>query len=267
MKYTVIDRTDIQVSRVSFGTASLHHIASSSKRQKILRVASSMGITHFDTSPYYGFGLAELELGALLSGSRSAFTVATKVGLYPRGNDSGGIAQVWARKLIGKLYPALSRPVIDWSVSRAEESLRESLERLRTDYIDFLFLHEPDSRLLHADEFLRWFEREKARGRIRSWGVAGSESHVAPFLQTKHSLTNVVQTADSLEGRRANFVLAFGRSLQFTYGYFSSERRAGGAVIDPDLTMRSALKRNVSGSIVISTRRPERLVELARCVS
>jgi aryl-alcohol dehydrogenase-like predicted oxidoreductase len=266
MKYTVIDRTDIRVSRISFGTASLHHIASSSKRQKILRVASSMGITHFDTSPYYGFGLAELELGALLSGARSAFTVATKVGLYPRGNDSGGIAQVWARKLIGKLYPALSRPVIDWSVSRAEESLRESLERLRTDYIDFVFLHEPDARLLQADEFLAWFEREKARGRIRSWGVAGSESHVVPLLQARRSLTNVVQTADSLEGQQANFVLDCGRGLQFTYGYFSSECRAGG-IMDPDLTMRSALKRNVSGSIVVSTRRTERLVELARCVS
>ena len=121
--------TNFDVSRLSFGTASLHHLYSSRARQALLQGALDIGITHFDTSPYYGYGLAEQELGILQKRNRDAFTVATKVGLYPNGSRFSGTLTVWARKIIGKAFPAISMPVVNWSVSAAEKSLELSLKR------------------------------------------------------------------------------------------------------------------------------------------
>ena len=58
-----IDKTKISTSHLGFGTSYLHHIFSQKKRIKILETVFENAITHFDTSPYYGNNLAELDLG------------------------------------------------------------------------------------------------------------------------------------------------------------------------------------------------------------
>ena len=181
MQYSVIENTDVRVSRISFGTASLHHLFGANQRQHLLETAASVGISHFDTSPYYGYGLAESDLGAFMQGRRDAFTVATKVGLYPFGVAARGAFGVWARKAVGKVYPRLSAPEIDWRVQRAANSLNDSLRRLKTDHVDFLFLHEPDIGLLSADEFLVWIEAERSKGKVRYWGLAGLPALLEPW--------------------------------------------------------------------------------------
>ena len=263
MKATVVENTDIHVSRLALGTASLHHLFSFAQRQKLLETAASAGVAHFDTSPYYGYGLAECDVGAFLSGQRAAFTVATKVGLYPWGTAAGHAASVWARKALGKVAPVVSLPAINWQVDRARASLQQSLKRLKTDYVDFLFLHEPDEYLINADEFMRWIESEVARGTVRSWGLAGVADKVAPWVRARHPLARVVQTQDSLDKRQADFMLASDRRLQFTYGYLVAQRHAN-QVSTPEITLRSALERNATGVVIVSTRRAERIAELAR---
>ena len=110
MQYLTIRNTNINVSRVSFGTASLHHLLSPKKRNMLLEKALSLGITHFDTSPYYGYGLSEVELGKMLKGQRNDITISTKVGLYPPKNTSYNLFNIWTRKAIGKFYSKLSKP-------------------------------------------------------------------------------------------------------------------------------------------------------------
>lgn len=263
MNSTVVDRTDVVVSRLSFGTGSLHHRFHFAERQRLLADAAASGISHFDTSPYYGYGLAEIDLGRFLQGQRSRFTLTTKVGLYPWGRAAQGAAAVWARKAVGKFFPRLSQPEVDWSVQRARESLRASLRRLRTDRIDFLMIHEPDCALLDTEEFLRWMEAERALGTVRYWGLAGEASNLRALVSTGHPLAQVIQTRDSLVKREANFVLEQDRELQFTYGYLSASRQAGSVGTTEDL-LREALKRNPNGSVIISTRRIEHLAMLAR---
>jgi len=266
MKQAVIAGTDIRVARIAFGTGSLHRLFSSAQRQKLLEAAASVGFTHFDTSPYYGYGLAECDVGAFLQGKRAAFTVATKVGLYPWGAAAGHAASVWARKALGKVLPAVALPVVNWQVDRARLSLQQSLKRLKTDYVDFLFLHEPDENLINADEFMRWIESELARGAVRSWGLAGVADKVAPWVRAGHPLGKVVQTQDSLDKRQADFMLAAGRSLQFTYGYLSSQSQPDQANT-PELIVRRALERNAMGAVLVSTRRAQRITQLARLVA
>ncbi len=66
----------------------------SAGRLRLLDVAFEEGITHFDTAPLYGQGLAESLLGRFARSRREALTITTKFGLVP------------------KTYPALLRPLI-----------------------------------------------------------------------------------------------------------------------------------------------------------
>jgi aryl-alcohol dehydrogenase-like predicted oxidoreductase len=262
MRYSVIENTDVRVSRISFGTASLHHLFSAKQRQHLLGTAASAGISHFDTSSYYGYGLAESDLGTFMLGHRAAFTVTTKVGLYPFCGVARGAFDVWTRKAVGKFYPRLSAPEVDWGIQRAADSLNASLRRLKTDYVDFLFLHEPDIGLLNAGEFLGWLEAERSKGKIRYWGLAGLPALLAPWLLIDHPLALVLQTRDDLVAKTADFVLESGRHLQFTYGYLSS-RPATGSVKSVADVVCGALMRNTHGSVLISTRRTDRVKQLA----
>jgi len=263
MKMVTIPGTTIRVSRLSFGTASLHHLFCSSDRQSLLNAAADVGITHFDTSPYYGFGLAELDLGRFVRTRRATLTLTTKVGLYPWRDANPHAAGVFTRKAFGKIAPHLSLPVVNWQVARARTSLRASLRRLATDYVDFLLLHEPDSCLIESDEWLAWLESERTAGRVRAWGLAGTASFVTPWVQASHPLAQVVQTQDSLHQHQANFLIESGRELQFTYGYLTSglSQRMG---VSPCDVLRKALERNLTGTVLVSTRRVERLQRLAQ---
>lgn len=262
MKKVVIENTDVQVSRIAFGTASLHHLFGKRQRQRLLETAASVGITHFDTAPYYGFGLAENDLGDFLHGRRAAFTITTKVGLYPPRGASRNRFAVWSRKALGKFYPGMVKPRIDWSVHWAATSLNASLRRLKTDYVDFLLLHEPDIGRVNSDEFLSWLEREKRHGKIRCWGLAGLPELLERWLAVNHPLTQVLQTRDSLDRHEADFILRHGRQLQLTYGYLSS-RRGAVQTGSANTLIRQALIRNPQGSILLATRWPERLNPLA----
>ncbi len=258
MNKTIIPGTSVAVSRLGFGTASLHHLFSGSARQALLGAAAEVGIRHFDTSPYYGYGLAERDLGRFVCRDRAAFTLTTKVGLYPWGYPNKHASGVWTRKALGRLVPRVALPVVNWQVAQARTSLDDSLRRLRTDYVDFLLLHEPEGSVIERDEMCAWIEREVSAGRIRSWGVAGVRERIASFVEDNNPLAQVVQTRDSLAAKEAEFLYTSGRALQFTYGYLASRSREKEERSTADL-LRRALERNRTGSVLVSTRRIERI--------
>ncbi len=262
MRRVTLQGTDINMSRLSFGTASLHHLPTIRRRQNLLSAAFDHGFTHFDTAPYYGFGIAEQELGRFLKGRRSRVTITTKVGLYPPGSLDPNTASVWVRKVVGKVVPAFSRPVVDWSIASASKSLDCSLRRLGTNYIDLLLLHEPVSGAVQSEVFLDWLKGEKGKGRIRAWGLAGQADHMDTWLFINHPLGMVLQVRDSLDRREADLVRDHGRDLQITYGYLSSSSILPGSLTTTEILER-AMRRNTTGSILISTRQLRRLSGLA----
>ena len=120
MRYNRLGRTDLNVSAVSFGTAPLGDMfgaVDESDTTAIVHRAVDAGVNFFDSSPYYGGGLAEQRLGAALRGRRDQVLVGTKAGRY--GMDD-----------------------FDFSPQRLRESLHESLARLQTDYVDVFQLHD-----------------------------------------------------------------------------------------------------------------------------
>lgn len=263
MQKVQIDATDLLVSRFGFGTASLHHVYSQSGRIDLLHAAHAAGISHFDTSPYYGYGLAENSIGLFSKGRRDRITVASKIGLYAPGK-AAGTPGVWLRKAAGRIFPSASLPRVDWSIPEAERSLDASLKRLGTDYLDILFLHEPDAEHVDADTLLDWLVKQRSKGKIRHWGVAGIPGPYLQWLAASHPIAGIVQCKDSLDKMQADVVMKQ-RTLQFTYGYLSSAPsvRDGGSI---DSIISKVLKRNPNGAILFSSRNRERIESIARMV-
>lgn len=259
MERIALPGTGLTLSRFIFGTASLFNAGAASARQALLSAAADHGFSHFDTAPYYGFGMAERDLAPVLR-AHPAATVTTKVGIYSPGGEMQPAAAIFLRKLAGKALPALARPTIDWSVKRAQGALEGSLRRLGRERIDLYMLHEPQAALLDAEEWRRWLEDRRAAGQIGRFGLALTADKLEPFLAAASPLADVVQVFDSLEKKDADVLTRHGRPLQITYGYVSAVRKAGGSASVGDI-LRQALKRNPHGAVIVSTRKPERLAQ------
>jgi len=253
MRQVILPGTDISLSRFSFGTGSRFNIASA-KRAHLLAAAFDHGFTHFDTAPYYGFGIAERDLKPLLK-AHPNITVATKVGLYSPGGEAQSAALVSLRKAAGKVLPTLSRPEADFNVARARKALEGSLKRLGRERIDLYLLHEPEPQLLNTEEWLRWLESEKSR--VAYFGIAVSAGRLRLFFASGSPPWPVIQTTDSIEAREADFLEQHMRPIQITYGYVRAAMRAGNMDVASVLTQ--ALRRNRMGSVIVSTRKTERL--------
>jgi aryl-alcohol dehydrogenase-like predicted oxidoreductase len=220
----------------------------------LLAAAYDHGFTHFDTAPYYGFGVAERDLRPLLAAHKD-ITVTTKVGLYAPGGEAQPAGLVFARKIAGRWLPVVSKPIVDWSLARARDSLSASLRRLGRQRVDFYLLHEPDPGLIRSEEWMRWLEDE--RDRVRCFGLAVDAARLRKFVAANDPLLALVQTEDSLRNREADALIDSGRKLQITYGYIRAALRSG--VTDIGGVLEAALARNSSGSILVGTSRVARL--------
>lgn len=114
----------------------------------VLEKALEAGIRHIDTAGLYAQGKSEALVAKVLARNREEIFVSTKGGLLWEGND------------------VLHRG----SPEDLRRSLVESLERLKTNYVDLFQLHWPDPRipLTESLDALREFQKE---GLIRSYGV------------------------------------------------------------------------------------------------
>ena len=78
-----LPESHLACTRFGFGTTSLLGLDSEQDRLALLERAFDLGIRHFDTAPYYGYGEAEKVLGRFLKSRREAVTVTTKFGIQP----------------------------------------------------------------------------------------------------------------------------------------------------------------------------------------
>ena len=122
MKYRTLGRTGLQVSEVGFGGAGIGHVWGPTTDEECIRAvgrALDLGINFFDTSPMYGGGRSEENLGKGLAGRRQEAIIATKVRLQ---NED-------------------DRASMDNMAAAVRSSVEQSLARLGTDYVDVLQVH------------------------------------------------------------------------------------------------------------------------------
>ena len=261
MNQVTLAGTGLRTSRFIFGTASLFNVGSRRRRLALLEAAIDSGFTHFDTAPYYGFGWAERDLGAVLK-QHPGITVTTKVGIYSAGGESQSQTSVLLRKAMGRVIPALSKPTVDFALTRARRSLTDSLARLQCEQVAVYMLHEPELELLDTDEWQRWLDAEVSAGRVGTFGLALTADRLLPFLQKAQGLAPLIQVLDSLAHCEADVLNTFGKPLQITYGYVSAARAAGSHLPVADI-LQAALERNQKGAVIVSTTKPERMRQYA----
>jgi len=161
----------------------MHRIFSGGVRRRILEAALDTGIAAFDVAPCYGEGMAERELGHFLQGRRSQCLVFTKFGIpFAPIGDLPSPVFFFLRALgaITRLPVGANYRIRDFSLPALRKSVTASLRRLRTSYIDCLFIHEPlvfpDSKEL-AD-IMTALDLLVKEGLIRRYGVTLGPDHV-----------------------------------------------------------------------------------------
>jgi D-threo-aldose 1-dehydrogenase len=133
---------------MGFGGAPLgnmHRILTEDEAHEAVEAAWNGGLRYFDTAPFYGHGLSEMRIGAVLHKQpRESFVLSTKVGrlLEPcdPGQENSGIY----------LGTPQVRVRYDYSYDGVMRSYASSLERLGTDRIDILYVHDIGS-VTHGD--------------------------------------------------------------------------------------------------------------------
>jgi aryl-alcohol dehydrogenase-like predicted oxidoreductase len=235
------------------------------RQQALLAAAADAGITHFDTARMYGEGMAERALGRFLARKRSEFTVATKIGFPTSGIQESMPLLLYASRATTAVARRFGVPPRErrraLALRDAEQSFTASLRALRTEWVDILFIHEP--RVAEAGaigELSDWLGSQKRNGRARWLGLSGSASECVRVAQSVPGLFDVMQVEDSIDGREADALTSAGRPLQLTFGYL---RRAAPSARDARKIVAAALERNSAGAILVSSRQPGHLRELA----
>ncbi len=204
MKTRPLGNTGIDLPILSFGASSLgaeFRSISLDDAMRSTRTALDLGINFIDTSPFYGRGMSEILLGLGLQGvPRDSYLLGTKLGRY-------------------------SDIHFDFSAKRVEESVHISLQRLKTDHLDVLLMHDVEFVPLPQiwEETLPALLKLKEQGKARAIGFScypmktfntvldHVEDHIDCVLAyNRYTLQNTTLETDLLPRLKAKEIGAIG---------------------------------------------------------
>ncbi len=122
MQTITLKQTDLTVARMVLGTMTFGGQVNEADSIRILHAAIDGGINFIDTANVYNKGVTEEYVGKGLLGRRGKVVLASKV--FGKMGDEADLQ-------------GLSRAAI-------RRGIDDSLRRLRTDYLDVYYLHQPD---------------------------------------------------------------------------------------------------------------------------
>ena len=153
MKLRPFGNTGMNVSEIGLGTWQLANpdwgVHDRTEALRIVQKSLEAGCNFFDTAPAYGGGRSEELLGEGLQSLRKEVIICTKFGHTAEG-------------------------ATDFSKGTIRPSVEASLQRLQTDYLDIILMHNPPREMMdgrvasHYEEF----EKLKVEGVIRAYGVS-----------------------------------------------------------------------------------------------
>ncbi|MHA7836418.1 MAG: aldo/keto reductase [bacterium] len=162
----------LALPRIVLGTAWRSTREGESARTRLVHEAIDRGLTAIDTAPLYELGRVEAELGRALRGRRDEVLLLTKVGL--RWDSDHGEA------LFESTVDGQRRVVRrDGRPEAVRRDVEESLQRLATDVLDLVQVHQPDHRTPVA-ETVGELARLRDEGKLRFIGLS---NHPASMLR------------------------------------------------------------------------------------
>ena len=160
MRYTLLGRSGLRVSEVALGTMTFGEAwgwgASEDESRRIFEAFVEAGGNFVDTACNYTDGQSESIVGELVHEQRERFVVATKYTLTANRDDpnAGGNHR---KNLV--------------------QTLEASLRRLRSDYVDLLWLHMWDG-MTPVDEVVRALDDLVSSGKVLYVGISDTPAWV-----------------------------------------------------------------------------------------
>lgn len=151
MNKITIGNTELKAPEIALGCMRITELQDKKEVRNLIDTAMDQGIDFFDHADIYDGGHAEEVFGEVVEPAmRQNMIIQSKCGIIP-----------------GKAY--------DFSKEHILRSVEESLKRLRTDYLDILLLHRPDT-LMEPEEVAEAFELLEKSGKVRYFGVSNQNS-------------------------------------------------------------------------------------------
>ncbi|AOZ90983.1 aldo/keto reductase [Paenibacillus crassostreae] len=184
MRQSKLGSSDLWVSEIGLGCMS---IGSDEKQGiSIIHEALDLGVNFLDTADLYDDGQNEAIVGKAILGRRDHIILSTKVG---------------NRRIPGQ-------EALAWDPSKKHilASVKDSLRRLQTDYIDLYQLHggmmnDP------MDETIEAFEQLKQEGLIRYYGISSIRPNVIREYVTRANIVSVMSQYSILDRRPEEEIL------------------------------------------------------------
>ncbi|HEN6336604.1 TPA: aldo/keto reductase [Streptococcus agalactiae] len=154
-----IGQTGIQATRIALGCMRMSDLEGK-QAEEVVGTALDLDINFFDHADIYGGGLSEL-----------------------RFRDAIKHLNVNRDKMIIQSKCGIREGYFDFSKEYILSSVDGILERLGTEYLDFLILHRPDV-LVEPEEVAEAFTKLRAEGKVKHFGVSNQNRFQMELLQS-----------------------------------------------------------------------------------
>ena len=167
----VLGRTKLNVTRLGFGAMEIRgsriwggRPVTDLQAQSILNAVLDAGINFIDTANDYG--RSEEFIGKFISHRRNEFILATKCGcnVVRRDENTDDTPHIWTRENLFR-------------------GLNESLQRMKTDYVDIMQLHNPPVEACEQNDLVAVLQEMRQQGKVRFTSISTTLPHLPTYIK------------------------------------------------------------------------------------
>src|SRR5215212_2310765 len=168
---SVLGRTGLDVTRLSFGAMEIRgsriwggRAVTDQQAETILNAVLDEGINFIDTANDYG--RSEEFIGKYIAHRRREYYLATKCGctVVRKDETTDETPHVWTRENLFR-------------------GLHESLERMQTEYVDLMQLHNPSVEQVEQGDLVAVLQEMKQQGKVRWIGCSSTSPNIETYIQ------------------------------------------------------------------------------------
>src|SRR4051794_37516116 len=170
LEHNSLGRTGLNVTKLGYGAMEVRgsriwggrHVEDA-QAETILNAVLDSGITFIDTANDYG--RSEEYIGRYLAHRRDEYVLATKCGctVVHKDDDTDDTPHVWTRDNLFR-------------------GLNESLQRMKTDYIDVMQLHNPPVEETEKNQLVDVLQEMQQQGKVRFISISTTLPHLPTYL-------------------------------------------------------------------------------------